>query len=90
MPSQLKLHFHGHEFLLPRTPPNEGYDTTSSIEEHAAAILSNLTKNGDSRIFSDIAFYLSLKRQYPYSNISICKVSCWHKMYIHVLSGAIL
>ena len=44
MPSQLKLHFHGNEFLLPRTPPNEGYDTTSSIEEHAAAILSNLAK----------------------------------------------
>lgn len=73
----VQLHFLGHEFLLP--PVDQHYD----IQEHALAIMSNVTGD-DSYVFCDmISFYISLKRQNPFSTIEISEICCWYKMYIH-------
>ena len=82
MARSLHLHFLGTEFLLPPLNNENGSQWHDmNIEDHSTTILSNLT--GESRIFCDVSFYLSLRRQYPYSKICVSKIRCWHKMYIH-------
>ena len=74
----LLLHFLEKEFIL---PPFKTH--WHNIESSATAILSNMT-NDESNVFCEMAtFYIRLRRQYPFCDITISKIGCQHKLYIH-------